>query len=303
MNISGIDLNLMGVFEAMMAEKHVSRAAQKVGLSQPAMSAALSRLRALYKDPLFVRSPKGMMPTHKAKQLEEPISKALDLLRGSLAAEPEFDPKTCDKTFRIAMSDWLCLLLLPKISAFLRKEAPLSNLSIRNMASQEMHQALMNGELDLGISGQPNTGSGKYRQVLYREHYECIVWSGHSAIKNKLTLKDYVHFPHVLFSPQGSGAGAVDKVLAKKGLKRRVGMRVIYSLVIPAIIQHTDLIATVPAPLARFFAPYLNVKVFSPPIPLPEHDMTQYWGKESHTDPAHRWFRGVLMDICREFQK
>lgn len=301
MDIKGVDLNLMGVFEAIYAERQISRAAKRIGLSQPAMSAALSRLRAVYKDPLFVRSPKGMLPTHKAKQLEQPITKALALLRASFIEESQFDPAACSKTFTISLSDWMCVNLLPVLSARLRRDAPDVNLTIRNMPNRDMHRALMNGDLDLAISGQPHNEAGIYRQILYREHYECFVWRGHSVIKNRLTLKDYVRFPHLLFSPEGTGVGAVDKALAKKRLKRRIAMRVVYSLALPVIIQHTDLIATAPAPLARFYSRFLDIKVFDPPISLPHHDMIQYWNKENHTDPAHRWFRALVAEIGKGF--
>lgn len=303
MNISGIDLNLMVVFEAILAEKNISKAAKKIGLSQPATSSSLNRLRSIYKDPLFTRTPKGMIPTYKALQIEPDIRNALEFLRKTLEPEKKFNPALCEKNFSIAMSDWLSLHIVPTLSKFLRKHAPLINLNVRNMPPDEMHKALMSGELDLGISGLNNLGVGTDKQVLYREHYECLVWSKHSAIKKKLTLDDYVKFPHILFSPLGSGPGAVDQALAKKGLKRRVGLRSVYSLIIPPILENTDLIATIPAPLARFFAKHISVKIFPPPIPINEHDIIQYWSKKNHTDPAHQWLRSVLLEICKGFKK
>lgn len=299
MDIEGVDLNLMVAFTAIYTERQISRAAKRIGLSQPAMSAALARLRTVYQDPLFVRSPQGMMPTHRAKQLEGPISKALELLRASLIPEAPFNPLHCDKSFRLSLSDWMCINLIPVLSARLQHEAPAVQLTIRNISNKEMPHALMNGELDLAISGQPYKEPGLYRQILYREHYECFVWRGHSAIRNNLTLKDYVRFPHLLFSPEGAGIGAVDKALAKKKLKRKIAVRVVYSLAMPVMIQNTDLIATVPAPIARYYAKFLEIKVFDPPIALPEHDIIQYWNKENHTDPAHRWFRALVAEICK----
>lgn len=299
MDIKGVDLNLMLVFEAMMTDKHLSRAAKGMGLSQSAMSGALARLRVVYKDPLFVRSARGMLPTHKAEQLKEPIAKALAILRSSLAEEGEFNPLECDKTFRIALSDWMCVSFLPDIDQRIKKEAPHVNLVIRNMSPKEMYEALMAGELDLGISGQANFERGVYKQVLYYETGKCFVWSGHPAIKTSLSLKDYVRFPHILFSPQGSGLGFVDKALAKKKLKRRIGLRVVYSLAIPSLIVNTDYIATTPTPIATFAAQHFPIKIFDPPLPISGGNITQYWNRANHTDPAHQWLRGIIMDICQ----
>ncbi|OGP08098.1 MAG: hypothetical protein A2048_00290 [Deltaproteobacteria bacterium GWA2_45_12] len=301
MNLSTIDLNLLVAFEAIYAERNISRAAEKMGLSQPAMSGALARLKDVYKDELFVRSSKGMIPTHKAEKLIEGVKKALTHVRDSLAEETPFDPQECRETFRLAMSDWLALHLLPKISLWLRREAPGMNLIISHLSPPKMHEALMVGELDLGISGQPHRGSGTYRQKLYTEHYQCVVWKGHPKIKKILSLKDYVAHPHVLFSPEGKGSGAVDKALAKKGLTRRVTLRVAYSVIIPVVIRNTDLIATIPAPIARLFSDTMDILMFPPPISLPGHDMVQYWNKENHTNPAHRWFRNGLAQLCRKF--
>lgn len=301
MDIRGIDLNLMVVFEAIYHEKHISRAALKIGLSQPAMSSALSRLRDVYKDELFNRSPQGMVPTYLAKQIAESIFKALDLLRYSLKGQEDFDPAFYDNSFRIAMSDWLCLILLPELMANLKKLAPKVNLVVRNLSQKEMHDALMNNQIDLGISGQPNSEWGKFQQKLYREHYESLVWSQHPAIKNRLTLKQFQNYPHILFSPQGTGVGAVDKALKKFKGKRRIVTRVAYSLIIPMMLQNSEYIATCPAPLGRIFSRFMDIKSFKPPLDLPGHDMIQYWSKEKHSDPAHRWFRTLVATICKEF--
>jgi len=302
MDIKGIDLNLLFVFEALMAAKQLSRAAKEIGLSQPAMSGALARLRETFKDPLFVRSSRGMLPTHRAQQLQEPIAKALTILRTSLVKKEEFHPNECEQTFRIAMSDWMCVSFLPEISQRLQKQAPKADLVIRNMSPPEIYDALMAGELDLGISGQANFERGVYSQVLYYETGKCFVWKEHPAIKNGLSLKDYVRYPHILFSPQGSGLGFVDKALAKRKMKRRIGLRVVYSLVIPSLIVNTDYIATAPSPIAHFAAQHFPVKLFDPPLKVPGGNITQYWNQKNHTDPAHQWLRGIVMDICQKFR-
>lgn len=302
MDIKGVDLNLLFVFEAMMAEKQLSRAAKAMALSQSAMSGALARLRETFKDPLFVRSSQGMLPTHKANQLKEPIAMALAILRDSLAEDQEFNPSECNKTFRIALSDWMCVSFLPDINQRIKKEAPQVNLVVRNMSPREIYEALMAGELDLGISGQADFKRGIYKQVLYYETGKCFVWKGHPAIKNSLSLKDYVRFPHILFSPQGSGQGFVDQALAKKKLRRRIGLRVVYSLAIPSLIVNTDYIATTPAPIAYFAAQHFPIKIFDPPLPVSGGNITQYWNQKNHTDPAHQWLRGIIVDICQKFR-
>lgn len=301
MNLQGVDLNLMLVFESIYKEGNLSRAAERIRLSQPAMSSALKRLRTIYGDPLFIRSPKGMIPNYRARVLQEPVFRALELLRASLTAKPEFNPATCDRTFRVAMTDWMGLNLLPPLTSSLKKTAPGVNLVVSSMTPRQMHQALIEGQIDLAISGQENYGRGKYQQRLYREHGLTIVWKGHSGIKNRLTLDQFIRYPHILFSPQGRGTGMVDRPLKKLGLKRRVAIRVVYSLVIPFMVLNTDLIATVPAPIARHYSALLDLRVFKPPLDTIWRDIVQYWDAKNHTEPAHRWFRGFLAQICKEF--
>lgn len=300
MNIRTVNLNLLAVFEMIFQKRSISLAAQKLGMSQPAVSSALGRLRQVYQDPLFTRSPKGMLPTHRAKLLIQPIGKALGLIGTSFGEQTAFKPSECDLTFRVAMSDWLSLVLLPPLLE-LMKVAPRANLVVRNLTLKEMLDALEDNRLDVGISGQIGTaGIGKYRQKLYREHYCSIAWAHHPGIKaGKLTLKTFITSPHVLYSPQGSGPAAVDVALKRLGLQRRVVVRVAYSLALPILIQNSGFIATCPAPLGRIFSRLMDIQMFSPPVALPGHDMVQYWSKEKHTEPAHRWFRTLMADACR----
>ena len=300
MNIYALDLNLLSVFEALITEKSVSKAAKKIGLSQPAASAALNRLRHIYKDPLFVRTQKEMVPTAKAITLQEPLLKAFSLIGTSLIEKGPFNPADCNRIFRVAMSDWTCLGFLPELIRILRKKAPHSKLVIRNMTAHDMQEALNENALDLAITGQNFLHPGSPQQILYKEYYKCIAWKNHFAFKKKMTIDTFVSYPHLLFSPTGEGSGDVDKVLAKIGKKRNVVVRVAYSLAIPALIQNTDFICTVPRPVADFFAKKGDLKTFDPPMPLAGHNMTQYWNKKNNTDPAHVWFRGLFANISRE---
>ena len=304
MDIKDIDLNLLAVFEALWGEKNVSLAARRIGLSQPAMSAALSRLRGVYKDPLFVRSPQGMVPTHKALSIEKPIREALAIVRTSFQEGEKFEPQDCEKKFQMAMTDWVSLKFLPRLIAILKKKAPSVGVTIYNLTPKQMHDMLLAGDLDLAITGQENYGSGKYQQTLYRaEEYRTIASSQHPKIRNHLSLEDFVAFPHILFSPQGKGLGDVDRALAKKKLKRKIALRIPYALSIPALIENTDFISTVPRSLAETFSSIAKIRVFMPPMSLPTHDLVQYWSQENHTNPAHEWFRSLVAEVFKEFKK
>ncbi|CAN90334.1 transcriptional regulator, LysR family [Sorangium cellulosum So ce56] len=298
-HLASIDLNLLVVLDALLAEGSVTRAAARVGLSQSAMSHALGRLRVLIDDPVLVRTPRGMIPTPRAQELIGPIREALAKIEATVARSPRFEPATARRSFTVATVDYVELILLPRLVQKLVSEAPFIDLVARPYDS-EMWSAMETGKVDLAIGLLPALPAGFYRQRLIEERYMCVVRRSHPAVRGKLTLKTYTSLPHALISPRGEGGGRVDEVLAERGLSRRVALQIPHFLVAAHIVAQTDLVLTVPARIARVFAEMEELHVMKPPVELGGFSVDQVWHERHAKDPAHTWLRGVFAEIARD---
>ncbi|WP_437762155.1 LysR family transcriptional regulator [Sorangium sp. So ce281] len=298
-HLASIDLNLLVVLDALLAEGNVTRAAARVGLSQSAMSHALGRLRVLIDDPVLVRTPRGMIPTPRAQELIGPIREALAKIEATVARSPRFEPATARRSFTVATVDYVELILLPRLVQKLVSEAPFIDLVARPYDS-EMWSAMETGKVDLAIGLLPALPAGFYRQRLIEERYMCVVRRSHPAVRGKLTLKTYTSLPHALISPRGEGGGRVDEVLAERGLSRRVALQIPHFLVAAHIVAQTDLVLTVPARIARVFAEMEELHVMKPPVELGGFSVDQVWHERHAKDPAHTWLRGVFAEIARD---
>ncbi|WP_437780964.1 LysR family transcriptional regulator [Sorangium sp. So ce1097] len=298
-HLASIDLNLLVVFDALLAEGSVTRAAARVGLSQSAMSHALGRLRALIDDPVLVRTPRGMIPTPRAQELAGPIREALAQIEATVARSPRFDPATARRSFSVATVDYVELILLPRLVQKLFADAPFVDLVARPYDS-DMWGSMETGKVDLAIGMFPSMPAGFYRQRLLEEHYMCVVRRNHPVVRSKLTLKMYTSLPHALISPRGDGGGRVDEVLAEQGLSRRVALQIPHFLVAAHIVAQTDLVLTVPARIAQVFADMEALRVMKPPLELGGFSLDQVWHERQAKDPAHMWLRGIFAEIARD---
>ncbi|WP_438017751.1 LysR family transcriptional regulator [Sorangium sp. So ce315] len=298
-HLASIDLNLLVVFDALLAEGSVTRAAARVGLSQSAMSHALGRLRALIDDPVLVRTPRGMIPTPRAQELAGPIREALAQIEATVARSPRFDPATARRSFSVATVDYVELILLPRLVQKLFADAPFVDLVARPYDS-DMWGSMETGKVDLAIGMFPTVPAGFYRQRLLEEHYTCVVRRNHPVVRSKLTLKMYTSLPHALISPRGDGGGRVDEVLAEQGLSRRVALQIPHFLVAAHIVAQTDLVLTVPARIAQVFADMQALRVMKPPLELGGFSLDQVWHERQAKDPAHMWLRGIFAEIARD---
>lgn len=298
-HLASIDLNLLVVFDALLAEGSVTRAAARVGLSQSAMSHALGRLRTLIDDPVLVRTPKGMIPTPRAQELAGPIREALAKIEATVARSPRFDPATARRSFSVATVDYVELILLPRLVHKLFTDAPFVDLIARPY-DNDMWSSMETGKVDLAIGLLPTVPAGFYRQRLIEEHYMCVVRRDHPVVRSKLTLKMYASLPHALISPRGDGGGRVDEVLAQQGLSRRVALQIPHFLVAAHIVAQTDLVLTVPARIARVFADMEALRVMKPPVELGGFSLDQVWHERQAKDPAHMWLRGIFAEIARD---
>lgn len=304
MKLESIDLNLLLVFDALATERSVTRAATKIGLSQPALSNALSRLRTLFHDPLFERSRGQMQPTPRARQLLVPLSEAISKLREAFETQAAFRPEASDREFVIATNDYIDSLLLPRFVQRVQRDAP--SVALRTLRTDYLFlppvERLQSGELDLalgffGETPRPNPGLLSKRLVTGR--LVCILRAAHPRAGRKMTLRTFAETPHVrIMYPQNERVGSIDPILRSRGLARRIAVTVPHYLTIPAIVAKTDLIAVVPEWLARREERRLRLKIFEPPIALPDISIVMTWPERLQFDRAHSWFRGCIAAVA-----
>ncbi len=299
MDVAGFDLNLLKAFNALYAERHVTRAGMRVGLSQSTMSGALTRLRELFEDELFVRTPSGMQPTERAHDLAVPISDALRIVRGALEAGT-FDPATVDRTFTIAMTDYAAFVLLPPLLARLAVEAPRVAVRVRGMfARDEAVEFLDSGEANLVVGVPVETSARILTRPLLREGFACVARRGHPAFADGAGIEAFAAAPHLLVSPEGDGAGLVDRRLAALGLERRVHLSLPHFLVAPFVVAGTDLVATLASRVARRFAETgVGLAVHEPPVEMPTWPVSIMWHRREDAHAAIIWLREVVAEVA-----
>lgn len=294
------DLNLLVAFDALVAEGNVTRAAERVGLTQPAMSHALARLRKVVGDPLFLRTPQGMTPTPRAVELVEPVRRALAEIERALHQPHRFDPAGAQRTFTLACVDFGSLVVLPPLLARLRKEAPGVDLVVRQLRNESIEKQLADGDVDLAISvlyGQDDAWMVSRR--LFDDRFVCVLREGHPALAAPLDLDAFCALDHALIAPRGRRGGFVDTALARLGRRRRVALAIPHFLAAPIVIAGSDLILTLPERIARSFAAMLPLRIVDPPLEVEGFTMSAYWHELAARDTAHAWLRGLVVDVCR----
>lgn len=291
-NLTGIDLNLLVVLDALLTERHVSRAAVRLNKSQPAVSHALARLRELFDDPLLVRHGGRLEPTIRALELAPRLVEAMGRVR-SLLAPAGFDPATELHVFRLAMSDYGAAVLLPKLMATLRAEAPYIDLIVSQASREVMASQVVDGEIDLALGVFPTHGGGIRSSLLFRESFACLADASQLGGSLAIDLGDYLARPHVLVSLRGDAGNEIDLALAATGKTRRICLAVPHWSVAPGLVRGTDLVLTV----ARRILPQGDghgLVVFEPPFAIPLFDFEQIWHRRRDGDLGHRWLRTLI---------
>ncbi|WP_213878206.1 LysR substrate-binding domain-containing protein [Pseudomonas sp. dw_358] len=285
------DINLMVVFETLMQERNVTRAAEKLFLGQPTISSALNRLRAMFNDPLFIRIGHRMEPTARAEELIKHLSPALDAMSVALSLTHEFDPASSTMSFRIGLSDDVEFGLLPPLLRALRQEAPSVVFVVQHVDYWRIPDLLASGEITVGISQTRGLPANAKRKLLRRMHARVL-----RADKSDtpLTLDEYCSRPHVLVSPTANTAGIADEWLQEIGRKRQVVLSVPQFSSLPALLAGTDMLAGLPDYAASAMA--ASGLLFDEPLPFdtPPLDLSMVWLSIMDTDPAERWLRSRL---------
>jgi DNA-binding transcriptional LysR family regulator len=296
MNIQGVDLNLLRVFDTVVRDRSVTAAARHLGLTQPAVSNALARLRTLFDDALFVRTPAGMDATPFARELAEPVRQALALLESALAHGPGFDPASSTRAFRFYMSDLGQIEFLPPLVERAQREAPGVRLEAVALEVEDIGDALAAGALDLAVGFLPGLGPPVRRQPLFRDPYVCLMRDDHPLAKTKLTRKAFLEASHALVSYKG-GHRVIEEALERAGLARRIALRVPHFTVVPMVLARSDLLLTLPERVARVYARQGGFRYLPPPVPIPPADVAAHWHERFERDPGSRWLRELVMEL------
>ncbi|MCO4745224.1 MAG: LysR family transcriptional regulator [Proteobacteria bacterium] len=297
MNIASVNLNLLVSLDALLRERSVSRAAQRLGVTQSAMSHTLRQLRDLFEDPLLVRAGRRMVPTPRADELQPQLQAGLASLGEVLGRQGRFDPSRFTGRFTLATQDGVLAAIGAHLVPKLRREAPRAEFSVVP-SPDDLAGALESGAIDVATAPPVDIPAG----LVSGEVDNATTWSVVCCPDHPLDALDldaYCHHPHAMVSVTGKGPGIVDHMLAPHGRTRWVSVRVPFLLVLPHVMQGTDLLATVVTPAANHFETQGLLRSFPCPIPMPKAGMQILWHERFDADPAHRWFRERVLDAMR----
>ena len=301
--VSNLNLHLLAQFEVLVQERHVSRAADRMGVSQSTMSTGLARLRKMFGDPLLVRTAKGMVPTARGLELARRTHQALELLEPSRFNSMAFDPATSSRHFRIIAPEGLAQLFAPPIAAHLRQHAPGMQLTIQPADMRRTIEALRDQECDLTISNIAHPPPDLRKVVVYPQRACCIVSATHPEITAGLTMKQYLKYPHVFWGVESvslrSMEASVTHALEHARGDRPKPMRVPNILNVAPVIAATDMIATLPSRVAAEAMRSYAIRIVQPPIKLPDPNIGMYWHELTQRDAGHVWFRTAVKEIAR----
>jgi DNA-binding transcriptional LysR family regulator len=294
---SRLDLNLLVTLETLLVEQNVTRAAERLHLSQPAVSAQLSRLRELFDDPLLIPAQRGMTPTAKALELLEPLRLALDQVRATLAGHRHFDPLKAQLTVAIACTDYLQTTLVQPLAVALRKRAPGVRIALRHLDPPQLEARMANGEVDLALM-EPECAPVSLRsRHLFDERYVLIGRHRHPRLRRGLSVEQFARLDHVIVSLRGGDfTTPVDEGLAALGYRRNVVLSAASFLSVPEIVAHSDIVALVPERLVRDRGEAL--KTVECPFPVPGFSISMLWHERTHAHSGQRWVREVIVELA-----
>lgn len=284
-----LDLNLLVTLDTLLTEHNVTRAAERLHLSQPSVSIHLAKLRDILGDPLLLPGPRGMRPTARADELRIPLRQALESLERAVSPCSPFDPAKASHTWRIAASDYgESTVLLPALAG-LHLAAPDTRLAVLEVAPSRIARQSEQGDIDLAFHIRGDALQGLRHRSLFTERYVLVGRAGHPRLKRRPTISQFCKLDHVIMSPNGGEfQGVTDIALSALGLTRRVVLSVPHFLFLVSVLASTDLVAMLPS---RLVCDNRALQVVEPPVDVPGFEMSMLWHERSHRDPAHRWLR------------
>jgi len=309
MNFAAFDLNLLRVFDALMRERSVTRAGEQIGLSQPAVSQALMRLRALLDDQLFVRKGVEMAPTPRAEAVAPAVRQALNLVEQALCGDGAFDPGRAERTYTILGSDFVSMLVMPQLYARIAREAPGVRLRLVDTAWGPVERLLQEDAIDFALERPLNLPDWVSREVLFVSPFAIVAARAHPAFRDSrlqpgeaVPLDLFCETPQALRSIDGSLGGFTDEALAKVGRTRRVVLALPHFAAVAEAVAQSELIAALPRQFAEVVAETLDLAVYGPPLPFGAPQISLYWHSRHDKNPAHRWIREHIRQVCAPLQ-
>lgn len=296
-NLRRVDLNLLVLFEALMAERHVGRAAARLHMSQSGASYALARLRGLVDDPLFLPHPKGVHPTPRALEMSPAVERMLALARETLGRDAPFDPRHARRSFTLGATDYASFVLLPPLVDRLRREAPGVDLRVRPVDRDSLLPNLDRGALDLAVGLLPGPPDRIRATPLFDERLVCAARRGHPLLQAALTPEMFAAAPQLLVSPRGDPVGPADEALAALGLKRRIVVTAPHFLVAPFVLQASDLVALLAERVARRLAETAALDIRPLPLPVPPWTLSLLQREDRAAEPALAWLASTLVGV------
>jgi len=292
-NLRRLDINLLLTLDVLLAEHNVTRAAQRLNLSQPSVSVHLAKLREIFGDPLLLPGPRGMRPTARADALREPLRRALEALELTVSPASPFDPGVAANTWSVSASDYgESTVILPALAG-LRAAAPGTRLAVIELEPGSLVRQAEQGIIDLALHTSEDSPPGLRRRVLFSERYVLVGRAGHPRLQRRPSLAQFAKLEHVVVSPDGGGFhGVTDSALGEVGLTRRVVLSVPHFLFVLSALASTDLVAMLPSRLVRDNP---ALKVVEPPLEVPGYEMAMLWHERCHRDPAHQWLREFIV--------
>jgi len=296
------DLNLLPIAFALYDELSVSRAARLLGMSQPAVSMALRRMRETFDDPLFIRVPGGIAPTPRAHAIIDAARTPIARLQQDLLRGQPFDPLTSTRAFTLALSDVGEMAFLPRVAGALRSAAPAAPVRSVSVAAPQLAHGLEQGEIDVAVGYFPHLASKNFRQRRLSTHrFACLLRADHPHRAERLSAADFLAADHVVIGEAGRSQEVVERFFKRRHVKRKVAVYTAHFLGVPFLVAQADLIATVPYAVARDFAGMSpQLAVAQPPFELPGFDLKLHWHRRFDTEPRNRWFREVLNELFKE---
>ncbi len=298
-----LDLKLLRIFEAIMAERNVSRAAERLELSQSSVSKGLSALRGVFRDPLFIRSPDGMMPTYRAMELRASVGHAIRILENLVGGDASFMPASARLSVTMGLSDYGSYLVLPALISALSRQAPDIRLHTREIDSRSAEDMLLQGQADLCLASDALFNYPIRHAELFQDRYICLARAGHPLEAQPLCLETFLPYRHLVMPKQSGGhAGVVEQVLSGFNRTRHIAVSVSSLLSVPEVLSSTDLVMTTTTRVARKLQRQADLRMHAHPLRLPEFRYALIWHQRSEDSPSHRWLRGLIRQCAQAIE-